>query len=150
MKQFPPEQKHSILLEYEARRAGGSFAALAARHGVAGGARTVQRWHARWDHTPLSLQHSPMSGRPRKLSRAQVVQHVRPPLLRANRAFRKIRYPKVAEAAREATGVEVSLRTVQRYGKEECQGKKGRGKKRTAAERQYSSTRESGRRAPRV
>ena len=48
MPHFSAEAKHHILLEYSPRSEGRSFAALAARHAVSGGARTVQRWHSRW------------------------------------------------------------------------------------------------------
>jgi transposase len=138
MKQFPPEQKQSILLEYTPRSTTHSFAALAARHGVAGGGNTVQLWHQRWDGTIASLEHKPVSGRPRVLSTREVQQHVRTPIHRANRAHRAVHYPAVAEAARQKTGKEVSLRTIQRYAKEELGAKQRRGKKRTAEESEYA------------
>jgi transposase len=140
MKQFPPEQKHSILLEYTPRSTTHSFAALAARHGVAGGGNTLQLWHQRWDGTVASLQHKPVSGRPRVLSRREVQQHVRTPILRANRAHKAVHYPALLAPLQQKTGKEVSLRTVQRYGKEELGARQRRGKKRTTEESQYTHT----------
>ena len=134
MKQLPPEQKHSILLEYIPRSTTHSFAALAARHGVAGGGNTVQIWHQRWDGTAASLQRKEGGGRPRALSRREVQQHVRTPLLRANRAHKAVRYSTLLPTVRVKTGKEVSARTVRRYGKEELGAKQRRGKKRTAEE----------------
>ena len=134
MKQLPPEQKHSILLEYIPRSTTHSFAAPAARHGVAGGGNTVQIWHQRWDGTAASLQRKEGGGRPRVLSEREVQQHVRAPILRANRAHKVVHYAAVVEEVKQKTGKQVSARTVRRYGKEELQVKQRRGKKRTAEE----------------
>jgi len=134
MKQFTPEQKHEVLLEYSPSSPTHSFSALARRHAVKGGARTVQRWHARWNRTPASLQHKAVSGRPRILSRAQVSRHVRVPILAANRAHRAVSYSSLLPTVRQKTGKQPSLRTLQNYGKEELGGKKKHTKKRTADE----------------
>jgi transposase len=136
MKQFTPEQKHSILLEYVPLSATHSFAALAARHGVASGRKTVEKWHRRWNGSASSLQHKAVSGRPRALSKREVQQHVRMPILRANRAHKAVHYPAVAALVRQKTGKEVSLPTLRRYGKEELGARQRKGKKRTAQERE--------------
>jgi hypothetical protein len=134
MKHFSPELQHSILLEYTPRTATHSFAALAARHAVPGGERVVRRWHQRWDGSPASLERKAGAGRPRTLSMREVQQHVRAPILRANRAHRAIHYTQLLPGVRQKTGKELSLRTLQRYGKEELGAKQRRGKKRTAEE----------------
>ena len=145
MSHLSAEVKHAILLEYTPRSATHSFAALAARHAVEGGADVVRHWHDRWDGTLQSLEEKQRAGRPRALSSEQVEEYIRAPIAAANAVHRAVHYPTVAAEAREATGVEVSLRTVQRYGKEELGAKKGKGKKRTADEREYTHARESGR-----
>lgn len=134
MKQFTPEQKHSILLEYAPHSTSHSLAALAARHGVAGGKRVVLRWHQQWDGTPGSLQRKEGSGRPRALSRREVQQHVRTPILRANRSHKPVHYSKLLPGVRQRTGKELSARTLRRYGREELAATQRRGKKRTAEE----------------
>jgi transposase len=134
MKHFPPEQKHSILLEYIPRSTTHSFAALAARHGVAGGGNTVQIWHQRWDGTAASLQRKEGGGRPRALNSREVQQHIRTPILRANRAHKVVHYTALLPPLQQKTGKEMSLRTVQRYGKEKLGARQRRGKKRTAEE----------------
>lgn len=134
MKQFPSEAKHAILLEYSPHTPSHSFAALAARHGIAGGRDVVRRWHKRWNGTPQSLQHSRGAGRPRVLSAREVQQHVRAPILRANRAHRSVHYPSVVRSACEKTGKSVSIQTIRRYGKKELEATQRRGKKRTAEE----------------
>ena len=128
------ETKHAILLEYTPRSATHSFVALAQRHGIAGGAKVLQRWHARWDATAASMKEGKSSGRPRVLNRAQVSRHVRAPILAANRAHRAIHYSELLPTVRQKTGTEVSLRSLQRYGKEELGAKQKHTKKRTAAE----------------
>src|SRR6185312_9930961 len=140
MKHLTPDQKHSILLEYTPRSTTHSFAALAARHGVTGGARVLQRWHQRWNGTPHSLEHKAVTGRPRALSRREVQQHVRAPILRSNRAHKPVHYSKLLPQVQQRTGAKVSLRTLQRYGKEELGAMKRKGKKRTAEESECTQT----------
>ena len=101
MPHLTPSAKHHILLEYSPRSATRSFAALARRHAVKGGARTVQRWHQRWDRTARSLEHKSGTGRPRVLSSAQVSRHVRAPILAANRAHRAVHYTDLLESVKE-------------------------------------------------
>lgn len=140
MPHLSPEAKHHILLEYAPHSTTHSLAALARRHAVQGGERTLRNWLRRWDGSPASLQEQPRTGRPRMLSRAQVSRHVRAPILAANRAHRAIHYTELLPRVQAATGAEVSLRSLQRYGKEELGGRHTPSKKRTAAESECSST----------
>jgi hypothetical protein len=139
MPHLSAEAKHHILLEYTPRDSSRSFAALARRHAVKGGWQVLQRWHQRWDGAPASLQERVRSGRPQVLSRAQLSRHVRAPLLAANRAHRAISYAELLPRVRAATGSSLSLRSLQRYGKEELGAKQRRSKKRTAAESECSA-----------
>jgi len=144
MSHLSAEAKHHILLEYAAHDTTRSFAALARRHGIKGGWRVLQRWHQRWDGTPASLQEQPRSGRPRVLSRAQISRHVRAPILAANRAHRAISYTQLLPDVRQKTGIDVSLRSLQRYGKEELGARDKHTKKRTADESECIAACESG------
>ena len=139
MKQFTPEQKHSILLEYTPYSPTHSFSALAARHGVVGGWHTISRWHSRWNRTVASLQPMKKTGRPRALTAAEVRRHIRAPIQKANRSYTAIHYSQLQPQVQQKTGKQVSLRTIQRYGKEELNAKQIRGKKRTANECQSST-----------
>lgn len=140
MQHFSAEAKHHILLEYAPSDTTHTFAALANRHAIAGGKRTVQRWHQRWDGTPASLQRKPGTGRARALSAAQVRRHIAGPIRNSNRAARAVRYTELLPQVQAATGAQLSLRTLQRYGKEEAGGRSTRGKKRTAAESEHTHT----------
>lgn len=141
MKQISADAKHSILLEYSPRSSTHSFAALAARHNVQGGEWVLRSWHQRWDGTAHSLEHKKGAGRPRVLSRREVQQHVRAPILRANKAHKAVHYSKLLPSVRDKTGKDVSARTLRRYGKEELGAAKRKGKKRTADESECTDTR---------
>lgn len=136
MPQLRAETKHHILLEYSPHDSDHSFAALARRHAVKGGERLLRLWHSRWDGTPASLEHRAGAGRPRTLSKAQVARHIGTPIRAANRAHRAIHYPDLIVKVRKATGQDVSIQTVRRYGKKELGAGKKRGLKRTAEESQ--------------
>ena len=140
MSHLSAEVKHHILLEYAVHDSTRSFAALARRHAVKGGDKTISRWHSRWDGTPASLKEGVRSGRPRILSAEEVQQYIGAPIRVKRRAHRAVHYTDELGSVRAATGSELSLRTLQRYGKEECGIKHGRGKKRTAAERECTHT----------
>lgn len=135
MKQLTAKHKHSILMEYCPYTPSNSFTALAARTGGGLTQSTIQRWYQRWDGTPASLERKPVSGRPRVLSRAQAARHIRPRIRSANRNARAIHYTDILAPVRAATDKKVSLRTLQRYGKEELHVTQKQTKKRTAAER---------------
>lgn len=134
MTYFSAEVKHSILLEYIPRSSAHNFGALAHRHAVKGGERTIRGWHQRWDGTPQSLEDNHRSGRPRALTPTEVSRHIRAPILAANRAHRAIHYPDLLQSVRTKTGKEIKLRTLQRYGKEQYGIKEKTTRKRTRAE----------------
>lgn len=140
MKSLSADIKHHILLEYSPHSHTHNFAALAAKHGVAGGGEVVRRWHAQWDGTPQSLERKPVAGRPRILSRAQVTRHIRVPILAANRAHRAVHYTQLLPRVRQSTGKQVTLRTIQRYGKEQLGAKDKQTTKRTADESKSTHT----------
>jgi transposase len=140
MSHLSADVKHHILLEYTPGDSGRSFAALARRHAVRGGGPTVGRWFARWDRSPASLEEKKRSGRPRILSTEQVQQSIGAPIRAKRCAHRAVHYPDQLDSVRAATGSDLSLRTLQRYGREECGIKHKRGKKRTAAERECTHT----------
>jgi hypothetical protein len=134
MKQLTPQQKHSILIHYQSRSAGQSADTIARLHGVKGGRATLLNWWRRWDGTPQSLERRAGSGRPRVLTPQQVRRHIAAPIRNSNRAGRVVRYTKLLPQVLAATGTEISLRALRRYGLEEAGGHKTRGKKRTAEE----------------
>jgi len=119
MKYFTPDQKHHILIHLQARRKGVNPDDIVHQHGVAGGRRTLNRWLAQWNGTPQSLERKAGSGRPRRLSRAQVTQHLKPRILAANRRAEPIHYPTLLPAITAATGKALLLQTLRQYGKKQ-------------------------------
>jgi transposase len=137
---FTQQLKHHILQQYQSRVRGHGFGALAQQYGVRGGKEVVREWYRRWDGTPLSLEEKARSGRPRILSSAQVKRHVAAAIRNRNRSARPVRYTELLPQVQAATDREMSLRTLQRYGHDEAGGRKTRGKKRTAEERECVGT----------
>ena len=101
---------------------------------------TIRAWYQRWDGTPASLQRTPVPGRPRVLSRAQVARHVQARIRSANRKPAAIHYTDLLPVVRRATGTNVSIQTLRRYGRKELGAKQKRTKKRTATERKPTRT----------
>jgi len=134
MKQLTPELKHSILTHYTSPHHHQTLQQILSLHAVSVSRRTVELWQQKWNGTIESLQRQAVSGRPRVLSRAQVSRHVATPIRNANRAGRTIHYSTMMEQVSVSSGKSMSLRTLQRYGKEECKAKSTRGQKRTADE----------------
>jgi hypothetical protein len=136
MKQLRANTKHHILLEYTPHTSTNSFAALARRHGVTGGAQVVRSWYEQWDHTSHSLMHKPVKGRPRILCKAEVQQHMHAPVLRSNRAHRAINYTQLLPRVTQKTKKKMSIQTIRRYGKKDASVDAKHTKKRTARESQ--------------
>lgn len=135
-----PEQKHSILTHYTSRRNDESVDSILARHDVKVSRRSVYAWLKQWDGTVASLKRASVSGRPRALSSGQVKRHVATRIRSCNRSGRPVRYSRLLPVVQTATGQQLSLRTLQRYGKEELGAKQTRGKKRTADEGTHTHT----------
>lgn len=134
MPHFTPLHKHTILTHVKHRGKGETLASIASLHGVKGGARTLQNWLRRWKGTPASLQRRAGSGRPTLLTPAQVTRHVRSRIQSANRSARAVHYPSLLPLVQQATGKQLSLRTLQNYGKQQLRVRQKRTKKQTANE----------------
>jgi hypothetical protein len=64
---------------------------------------------------------------------------VRAPILAANRAHRAVHYTQLLPRIQAATGKQLSIQTLRRYGKEELGGRNKQSKKRTADESECDS-----------
>lgn len=117
MKQLSAEAKHHILLEYTPHSSHGTFAALALRHEITGGKKVVRDWYERWDGTAASLLHRKGAGRPYILSKQLIARHIATPIRAANRSHRAIHYTQLMHSVSTKANKQLSLRTLQRYGK---------------------------------
>lgn len=140
MSDFSPQQKHSILTHYQHGVRGRGFQALSLRFAVNGGSETIRYWYKQWNGTPQSLETKPRSGRPRLLTTRQVQQHIRKPILDANRHHRTIHYTDLTHSIHQSTDTQVSLQTIRRYGKEVLGARNKRTRKRTIDECQSIHT----------
>jgi len=131
---FTPQLKHHILTQYQPHSRENSFEALARRYAVNGGKTTVKYWHQQWDGTPTSLHRKPVSGRPRLLSSRQVNDYIRTPVRNKNRAHVAISYTQLLPSVQRKSVKQLSLRTLQNYGKRDLGIKMRHSKKRTADE----------------
>lgn len=118
MSDYSPSWKQFILGKYRSNTYGFGFRALARTFKVKGGARTVSDWYHAWDGTEESLQRKKGQGRKRKLSDEEVKQYILEPIRKKNRNSQPVQYRDVLAPLQEGTGKNVSLRTVQRAGKE--------------------------------
>ena len=130
----PLSLKHKILLESCAGDRRHSFSSLASRYGIRGGERTIQRWHTQWDGTPISLERRRGQGRKAILTPKQVQQNITKPIRRANQDHVAIHYTDLVDTLRKETHQNVSVRTVQRYGKKNEGVRHSATKKRTEQE----------------
>jgi transposase len=140
MPQLTAQCKHDILIHCQSRRTGESEVDVAAAHGVTIDRNTITRWRNRWNGTPQSLERKPVSGRPRILTRVEVSRHLRAPILTANRSHTAISYTKIYESVKQKTRKKLSLRTLQRTGKEQLDIECKATVKRTQEEGQCSAT----------
>lgn len=140
MKQFTPEQKHEILLEYQPFSSTHSFSALALRHNVSGGMSTVKKWFDQWNGTIISLQRKKGGGRPRILTPTQVKRHIQPRIRSKNRSHTPVTNVSLLPQVQSATHKHMSIRTLQRYTKKDLHTTVVHGKKRTSEECKFYHT----------
>jgi transposase-like protein len=131
---YSDEFKQEVLSHHHEGQRGSGFGALARRFQVAGGKRTISRWFNQWDGTIASLQAHQTVGRPAILQPAEIQQHIGTAVRSHNRHHRSIHYTDLLAPVRAATHTSLSLRTLQRYGKQTLQIKNKSAKKRTERE----------------
>jgi transposase-like protein len=111
------EFKARVVAQYRPGVRGCGFAALAKRFLIKSPS-TVHEWVKHSDGSVHSLEKKSGGNRKRKLSELESKQYVEEPILEANAEGRAIHYREVWNGAVKATRVDVSFRTIRRYGKE--------------------------------
>jgi hypothetical protein len=135
MNRYPAPFKHYILTQYQPHSRGNGFKSLARKYDITGGGATIKYWYDRWNGGAESLESKPSTGRPSILSSEEIHQYIGTHIKRKNRNSKPVHYTDLFDSIQEKTGKRMSLRTIQRYGKEK-EGVKGkRTKKRTTKER---------------
>ena len=118
MTKYTSSFKHQVLKEYCAGDRRHSFRALARRFGIPGGKSVISAWFRHWDGTPHSLERRAGSGRRARLTPAQVERYIVKPIRRCNQNHVAVEYHELKEAVEDEVGHSVSVRTIQRRGKE--------------------------------
>ncbi len=138
MHHLTPQQKHDILKLYSPYDHTRSFAALSQQYNIKGGERVIRNWYHQWTGSPKSLERKRGSGRHKLLTSQQVKDLIQIPIRNKNRSFKPVHYPQLHSSIQQKTGKQMTLRTVQKIGKEELGVKQKRTKKRTAQERKQT------------
>jgi transposase len=137
--QYSADTKHNILLQYRPHVRGCGFAALAKKHNVKGGARLVQLWYRGWNRSPESLKKQTTSHKPRILEAVEVKQHIRDYVEEQNQQAEPVGYKEVKEHVDQEIEKEVSMRTIQRYGKRDAMLSYKRTTRKLHIESEYTS-----------
>ena len=110
--------KQKVLQQYKPGVLGCGAKAVAKRFDLPDH-KLVLRWHAVWDGTKESLERKAGAGRKRKLTHEESTTHIKEFVIKRNKDGIPTSYKEVEEEVEAKTGKEISLRTVQRLGREE-------------------------------
>jgi transposase len=135
---FSAEQRHHILTAYTPNSRNNSLRALSIQYGLAADGRTIKRWLKRWDGTVASLQDRKSSGRPRLLTPTLVHNHIRQPIIASNRSHVRVSYTDIHNRIRERNPVQISLRSVRRYGQVVVGARQLRTRRQSVDERKHT------------
>jgi transposase-like protein len=120
MVKYTPLFKDQVLREYCPGNRGQSFRFLARRFGIKGGESVVRTWYHRWKGNPQSLERKPGSGGRYVLTPKEVEHYILRPLERRNQKHQPVHYTELKGPVERAVGHPVSVRAIQRRGKEEA------------------------------
>jgi transposase len=110
--------KHRVLQYYKPGVRGHGARATASRFLLPDHSLVLQ-WAAQWDGTVESLERKVGSGRKRKLTHEESTTHIEEFVRKRNKAGISTSYKEVKAEVESKTGKTVSLRTVQRIGRED-------------------------------
>lgn len=127
--------KHRVCSYYKEHLPDCSFRSVSRLFGLHASGRVLSRWYHQWDGTANSLKEKVGRGRHSILNRAEINRHITFTIRRHNRISRPVSYRHIHCETKAKTCKEMSLRTIQRYGKEKYAIKYKTTKKRTLHER---------------
>ena len=123
--------------EEESRK---SFAHVARTLDIRGGRETVRRWYTQYNPITQQLEQRERGHRKRKLTSAQVEEHIGQYIDRKNQEHAPVTYRDVHAHVNKKLKLDVSYPTISRYGKEELGIKAKRPKELTRHEGTYTYT----------
>ena len=135
---YDPTFKQRVVEYYLKNKPNVSFRFVGDLFQIKGGHVTVKRWCDRYNGTIASLEQWHRSGRPSILNKQQVNELIIKVVRSHNHLSRPINYVEIANSVRQTTDVNISLRTVRRYG-QKSGVKSKKTIKRTYTESEYKS-----------
>jgi transposase len=129
MVKYSSNFQHHILSQYQSNQRDKGFHSLARLYNIKGGRHTVKNWYKRWNGTINSLQHKRGAGRPTLLNSTQLKQHILTPIKEKNKNHQGVNYRFIHQNLKLKINKNISLRTIQRYGKEKLNIKNKRTQK---------------------
>jgi len=131
---YPKAYKEKVVSYYYRHRPSATYSSVAKQFGIAGGHFTVSRWIKQSHRTKPRRR----SGRPPTLSRQEIYHLIERRIRTTNKAHKPINYKQIHTAVQQQVGKSISLRTIQRIGKETCGIKFKSTITRTPQERKYN------------
>jgi len=128
------EYKQRVVEYYYTHRPRPSLAAVARTFHIKGGSKTV----CSWIHRRAELETRPRQGRPTALSRVEIGRYVKKPIRENNRKHEPNFYSNILSDIHTKIHKNISIRTLQRYGKQRSGIKKKKALRRTADECNYT------------
>jgi len=116
---YPAEFQHKVLSEYRRRTRGHTFADLARKYHVIGGASRVRKWFLRWKGTVASLRHIPSGGPKSILTEREKKAHILNFVEERNRSGVQVTWNHVWRNVIKRTKKKISYKRVQRIGHDE-------------------------------
>jgi len=141
--QYSPQFKHHVLTMYAQSEPRPSLRSLARDYDIQGGDKVIRNWLHMWDGTPNSLKRQAGQGRHRILKPREVRACITEKIKALNRRPKAVHYTDLLQGHLAKTHKKVSLRTIQRIGKEEARIKVKQTVKRTVQECNFTHTSQS-------
>ena len=138
MAHLPASYRHKILQHYRASEYGSGFDALAERFAIDGGGSVIRDWYLQWDGTKESLERRAGSGRARLLSPRKAKRSILGVIQKQRRKHKAVLYTDVYTEVVKRSGVKLSLRSVQRYGRRDFKIRCRKSVKRSPQERKFT------------
>ena len=135
---YSKDFKERVVKYYHDHRSSFSFTDVAKLFGVAGGRMTVSRWYKQFLSYKKQVKTKERTGRPTLWSRAQMNKFITRKIKSKNRLHEPIHYTTLQQEMKEESEGKLSLRTIQRYGKEKLGIKNKPTITRTAQEYKFS------------
>lgn len=137
---YPSAFRERVASYYHAHLASTSLRSVSRLFDLKGTGNTVKRWYHIWLKKNHEIKNKPKKGRTPILTRSQIDKYIARPIKEKNKKAEPVNYRMLLPQVRAKTKTQISLRTLQKYGKEKKGIKWKTVKKRTYHERRSAHT----------